>query len=154
MGNHIFLTSAEFAVSRPAIYFIFSKVHRYLYIGQTYDKGGVLSRLRHHLCDEDNSSFLRRLEEDIGEPRDSLRDLYVACYFLKGKQFWSYETSYREGVEFCVQKLVYERQAGFSQCFKVISFVRTNKTSDFAFVQNEALQAVRVFQDVLERIPK
>ena len=152
MGSFSWVGSTLIAVQKASIYFIYSKKHHFIYVGQTFGKGGVLGRLTHHLCAGEHSSFIRRLNKGLEGIFPEIDDLCVVYYALgDDDRFNNLESSYREGVEYLVQKELRKRLIGYRPWLKIISWVRYNPTANNVDIENHSLKAVSLFENYFNK---
>ena len=123
----------------PYIYILCSKSHHVLYVGQTNVRGGVLARLGAHL--DTNGTFRARLLQTLDVAVEEITDLQVWAFALpSAPRFSSKDETYREGVEFRIQKRLQTLRAEWIPFFRIVSNVTAPVTTEFPEVQALATQ--------------
>ena len=114
----------------------------------TLDRRGILGRWSDHLSrDANESSFRRRLEQRDEDVWARLSDLKILWSALESKpEFLSVETSYREGVEYLVQRRLRSEVFGANLPYRIVSQVRSNRTVSLALVQTSADHVLAYFK--------
>ena len=129
------------------IYIWVSKTHRVIYVGMTNGRIGTLGRASQHL---DNNGTLRtNFIDSLGYSIDLTDDFILLSFKLPvKKEFISLERSYREAVEFLVQKQLEILRGRFAPTFQVISRIRKSPRLGNAVVKKSARRIVEQFIDV------
>lgn len=110
------------------IYILCSKRNHVVYVGQTNARGGVLTRLGGHL--DHNGTFRKRLSESLLVDVEELDDLEVFAFALPPlPQYTSLDETYREGVEYGVQKRLQTLRAQWQPYFQIVSNVTAPDTT-------------------------
>jgi hypothetical protein len=136
---------AHFDSRRAYIYVWFSKMHRVAYVGQTNGARGSLGRAAAHVASA--GAFRLRFEEEIGLTLERADDLMLVSYPLPKKaKFTGTESSYREGVEYAVQRGLHDARRTLTPRFKLISNVRYSERASLKSVRSYADQIVNHFQ--------
>ena len=118
------------------IYILCSKKFHVLYVGQTNDRGGVLSRLGAHLADR--GTFRDRLMDREIEVED-IDDLQVFAFALpNAAEYLSASQTYREGVEYCVQTRLLSVGGKWAPYFRIVSTIRAPRTTDLQEIKDLA----------------
>ena len=132
---------AFIGANAPYIYVLCSKANNVLYIGQTNARGGVFTRLGGHL--DRGGTFRARLLEHLDLPVEELTDLQVWAFALPAApRFYSEDETYREGVEYRVQKRLQSVRAQWQPYFRIVSNITAPETTDFPEVKSLAAQIV------------
>ncbi len=105
------------------IYIWFSKSERFVYVGETNGKNGVVGRAYEHVNHKSGTLYNRVYEE--GYDMDEINDFVLLSYPLpREKTFTSDETTYRISVEYLVQKFLIGKRKNIQECpYKIISRV-------------------------------
>lgn len=112
------------------IYVLCSKEFNVLYVGQTNARGGVFTRLGGHL--DRGGTFRKHLIRVLDLEIEDVSDLQVWGFALPSvPRFFSEDETFREGVEFRVQKRLQSVRASWSPYFQVISHVTAPETTEF-----------------------
>lgn len=137
--------------NRAYIYIWFSRVHEIIYVGMTNQRVGTLGRAAQHL---DIKGTLRvRFEESLGYSIDKSIDLVLFTFPLPTqKEFITVEKSYREAVEYLVQKYLIELQGKLKYSYRVISWVRANERISNSQIISIANNIIREFATGLSNL--
>lgn len=131
------LSSCFMGVGRGYIYILYSKKQHALYVGQTNDRAGTIGRLNAHIST--NGTFRIRLLEKEGIDLNEVDDLHMFSYSLpKDPRFTGLDRSYREGVEYLVQKQLHEVRGRLKPFMRIVSNVDYNDTAQLALVLSTA----------------
>ena len=132
-------------VNSAYIYIWISKKYRLVYVGQTNALRGTLGRARNHIGKHGTLRF--RFESTVGEKLEVADDLILASYTLpRLREYLGLESSYREAIEYLVQKGLLVARTGVTPSYKLISKVRyTDRASD-VFVRDYAREIVNDFK--------
>lgn len=126
------------------IYVLYSKTHHSLYVGQTNDKCGVVGRLNSHV--NNKGTFRRRLLEREGINLDKVDDLQVFSYTLPlDARFVGIDRTFREGVEYLVQKSLHEVCGSINPFMRIVSHVEYNDSAQLTFVRYTAQEIFEAF---------
>jgi len=129
------------------IYIIYTKEFNLIYIGQTNERCGTIGRLSSHLSQ--SGTFRNHFERITGYPLEVVKDLKILSFNLGGtKQFTSTDTTYREGVEYLVQKFLHEFSAKLPTYYRVISFTRPNSTTSLKYIKKLAREIASNFENI------
>lgn len=129
---------------RGYIYILYSKTHHSLYVGQTNDQCGVVGRLNAHVGN--NGTFRMRLLEREGINLEEVDDLYLFSYCLpRDPRYTGIDRTYREGVEFLVQKLLYTVRGRLNPFMHIVSHVEYNDSAQLTFVSSTAQEIFEAF---------
>jgi len=121
------------------IYVIFSKASHVLYVGHTSQRGGPLCRLGQHLGDGENATFRQKLWTRDESSVEDIDDLELYAFPLPEEAaYLSIDRSYREGVEYLLQKRLESEGARWKPYFDVVSEVRAPSTTSLAEIQAQA----------------
>ncbi len=130
------LGSAFLGRNLAYIYILCSKKLHILYVGQTNDRGGVMSRLGSHLAEK--GTFRGHLLSREIEIED-IDDLQVFAFVLPdASEYLSASQTHREGVEYCVQTRLLSVGAKWAPYFRIVSTVRAPKTTELQEVNDLA----------------
>lgn len=129
----------------------FSKQYKVVYIGMTNNRVGTLGRASQHL--DTNGTFRKRFEEFHGCSINLSDDLTLFSFLLpKDKKFSTVEKSYREAVEYLVQKNLITKKAKLKYPFEIVSWVRESPRISNSIVQNVAIQIVQEFSNAINSL--
>ena len=140
-----FISSIFVGLNRAYIYIWVSKTHKIIYVGMTNSRTGTLGRAQQHLDVKGTlrANFLNK----IGYSIDSTIDLHLLSFRLPpSKSFSTTERSYREGVEYLVQKELLVLSGTLVPNYQVISWVRTSSRIGNGIVKKAARQIVDEFK--------
>lgn len=126
------------------VYIWVSKKHKVIYVGMTNGRVGTLGRAAQHL---DKRGTLRaNFLNTLGYSIDSTDDLKLLSFKLPSrKEFISVERSYREAVEFLVQKELLKVRGVLNPTYDVISWVRTSPRIRNGIVKRTAVDIATNF---------
>ena len=126
------------------IYIWVSKKAKVIYVGMTNSRLGTLGRAGQHL---DSKGTLRiNFERVVGHSIDYTSDFILLTYRLpQNKVFLTVEKSYREGVEFLVQKELLKRRGTFSPTFDIVSWVRVSPRINNGIIRSIADDIINSF---------
>ena len=139
------LVSSIFIGSNTSyIYIWVSKSHKVIYVGMTNGRIGTLGRASQHL---DKRGTLRtNFINNSGYSIDLTDDFKLLSFKLpQKKEYNSVERSYREAVEFLVQKQLQILRGTFSPTFDIISNVRPSPRMGNSLVKKSARRIVDQF---------
>lgn len=126
------------------IYILYSKTHHSLYVGQTNDQCGIVGRLHAHV--NYNGTFRMRLLERGGINLDDVDDLHVFSYCLpRDPRYIGIDRTYREGVEYLVQKLLHTVRGRINPFMHIVSHVEYNDSAQLTFVRSIAQEIFDAF---------
>lgn len=126
------------------IYVWVSKQHRVVYVGMTNSRTGVLGRAVGHVGE--NGTLRKRVVENKGFPLEWIADFNVLSFPLPSERiYYSLERSYREAVEYLVQKELIKMRGKLIPSYDVISWVRNNPRTSNSDVIREANKIVIAF---------
>lgn len=136
---------------RAYIYIWYSIGYKVIYVGMTNNRLGTLGRAFQHLCS--NGTLRTNFEQELGFCIDDTDDFRLFSFLLpQEKIFTSVERSYREAVEYLIQKQLIERQSITNIYYKIISWVRDSPRSSNSYVRSIATEIVETFIKRLEKI--
>jgi hypothetical protein len=143
-GTLSYLSSCFIGADRGYIYVLYSKNQHALYVGQTNDRAGTIGRLNAHISI--NGTFRIRLLEKEGVGLDEIDDLHMFSFSLpKDPRFTGLDRSYREGVEYLVQKHLHSVRGSLRPFMRIVSNVEYNDTAQLTLVQSTALEVFNEF---------
>lgn len=136
---------------RAYIYIWYSIGYKVIYVGMTNSRLGTLGRAFQHLCSD--GTLRMNFERELGFGIDDTDDFRLFSFLLpQEKIFTSVERSYREAVEYLIQKQLIERQSITNIYYKIISWVRDSPRSSNSYVRSIATEIVETFIERLEKI--
>ncbi|WP_169314489.1 GIY-YIG nuclease family protein [Halobacteroides halobius] len=131
------------------IYILVSKKWEAVYVGQTNDALGTLGRLSSHM--QPNGAFRKNFENKIGIGLEKANDVMLLSFVLPSKsEFINAGSSYREAVEYLVQKELQIIRGNLDPSFKVISNVRYIDLASKSIVKKCARKIVNKFKEKYE----
>jgi hypothetical protein len=137
--------------NKAYIYIWLSKLWQVLYIGQTNDASGTLSRAVSHV--QANGTFRQRFENKTGVRLEKAKDLVLISFLLpQENEYLSIESSYREAVEYLVQLEMHDIRGSLEPSYKIISNVRYNDRAAYSATQKIAKQIILDFQDTYNKL--
>ena len=108
-----------------SIYIWISPTYKFLYVGQTNNKLGIIARAYQHI--NIDGTLYQRVEERIGIELYKVEDLKLLNFPLPNEAKYNRnESIYRLAVEYLTQKFILEQRDSFDIKFKVISNVKSN----------------------------
>lgn len=118
-----FISSIFVGTSQAYIYIWISKIHKVIYVGMTNARVGTLGRSSSHL---NHKGTLRKNFEDLrGYSIDLTNDFKLLSFPLpQKKEYISVERSYREAIEYLVQKNLIVLRGTLISNMDIISWVR------------------------------
>jgi len=145
ISNKIFKNNSAY------IYIWFSKQYKVIYVGMTNNRVGTLGRAAQHL--DTKGTFRERFEEYHGCSINLSDDLILFSFLLPNKkEFLTVERSYREAVEYLVQKDLTTLKAQLKYPFEPVSWVRSNQRITNSVVKNIATEIVNEFSNALNKL--
>lgn len=124
---------------RAYVYIWLSKLAGAVYVGQTAGPTGSFGRGYAHF--RSSGQLRRRLDKKLGVEPEDFEDFLLTSYLLPIKEeFIGPETSYREAVEYLVQRTLQLERGQVRPSFRVISWVRDNDRTQDLGVQLLARQ--------------
>lgn len=133
------------------IYIWFSIQHKIVYVGMTNQRVGTIGRAAQHL--DKNGTLRKRFEELLGYSINLSDDLILYSFILpKDKKFTTVEKSYREAVEYLVQKKLLELKTTLKYSFEVISWVRSNERTSNSEIINISNTIIQRFCNTINAI--
>lgn len=113
--------SAHNGIGLAYIYIWVSKSTSVLYVGMTNNEAGPIGRANGHFIR--NGSFRKRFDQYRGYGIENISDLILISFPLpKELKYISVESSYRESVEYLVQKELQVMRGSLSPSFDVVSW--------------------------------
>lgn len=126
------------------VYVWLSKEHRIAYVGQTNNAAGTLGRAVQHVLP--GGTFRFRFEEEVGLGIERAEDLILLSYPLPlGAEFTGAESSYREGIEYVVQRGLRDARMNLKPRFRLISKVTYTERAALREVQTYATKIIDRF---------
>ena len=145
ISNKIFDSNSAY------IYIWFSKQYKVVYVGMTNNRVGTLGRASQHL--DTSGTFRKRFEKHHGCSINLSDDLTMFSFLLtQDKKFTTVERSYREAVEYLVQKDLITRKTQLKYPFEIVSWVRESPRISNSVVQNVATQIVQEFSNAINSL--
>lgn len=139
-----YISNQIFRNDRAYIYIWFSKKHKVIYVGMTNSRTGTLGRAAQHI--DRNGTFRFRFQQRLGYSINNADDLILFSFILPpNKVFITVESSYREAVEYLVQKKLILLKGMLQYTYDVISWVRTNERTSDTLVRGISEEVVREF---------
>ena len=146
-----FVSNIFLGVDQAYIYIWISKIHKAVYVGMTNDRVGTLGRASAHL--NPNGTLRKQFLNSKGYPIDTTDDFKLLTFALpRKKEYCTVERSYREGVEYLVQKELLLIRGTLSPTFDVISWVRNSPRTGNAEVIATAKSIVARFVSEYSRL--
>ncbi|WP_157887163.1 hypothetical protein [Hymenobacter sp. PAMC 26628] len=129
---------------RAYIYIWLSKLAGAVYVGQTAGPNGTLGRGYAHF--RSRGQLRRQMDKKLGVEPEDFNDFLITSYLLPVKEeFIGPESSYREAVEYLVQRTLQLRRGQVRPGFRIISWVRDNDRTRDLSVQLLAQQITEDF---------
>lgn len=129
---------------RAYLYIWLSKSAGAVYVGQTASPTGSLGRSYAHF--RSRGQLRRQLDKTLGVEPEDFDDFQLTSYLLPRKEeFIGPESSYREAVEYLVQRTLQLQRGQVQPGFRVISWVRVNDRTQDLGVQLLARQIAEDF---------
>jgi hypothetical protein len=130
--------------SKAYIYLWVSKTHKVVYVGMTNGYTGTLGRAGAHV--DKNGTLRKRFEEYRGYQINAVSDFRLFSFLLPNNyQYISVEKSYREAIEYLVQKELILIRGDMNPNFDVISWVRESPRTNNSEVISIAKAIVSEF---------
>jgi hypothetical protein len=140
-----FVSSIFVGFNRAYIYIWVSKTHKVIYVGMTNSRNGTLGRASQHL--DARGTLRTNFLNNVGYNIDHTNDLKLLSFRLPAtKNFTSVERSYREAVEYLVQKELLLLRGAVAPTFDVISWVRASSRLGNGVVRKAANEIVKEFK--------
>lgn len=138
------ISSIFVGINSAYIYIWVSKAHKVIYVGMTNNRVGTLGRASQHL---DKRGTLRtNFINNLGYSIDTTDDFKLLTFKLPlKKQFTSVERSYREAVEYLVQKELGLKRGSLTPTYDIISWVRSSPRTSNGIVKKAAKGVVDEF---------
>ena len=138
------VSSIFVGAGRSYIYIWVSKNYGTLYVGMTNDQVGTLGRAHAHLGNK--GTLRKRFNEKHGLNIDITDDLKLLTFVLPNdRKFITVEKSYREAVEYLVQKELLTLCGFLSPPMDVVSWVRASPRTGNSQVIKLAQEIVQKF---------
>ncbi|HAA13153.1 MAG TPA: hypothetical protein DCE41_16270 [Cytophagales bacterium] len=123
------------------IYVWVSLEYKFMYVGMTNSRVGTLGRANQHL--DMRGTLRERFLMEFGLDIDTVSDLRLYSFPLpKSYLFFSVESTYREAVEYLVQKQLLEMISQLSVKYSIISRVRSNERTRNSRIRNLANEII------------
>lgn len=130
--------------NKAYIYIWVSKVERIVYIGMTNSFNGTIGRAGNHF--KQNGTLRMRFLERKGYYINTTEDFILLSFLLPQTTFFtSSEKSYREAVEYLVQKELQLIRTSFNPPFEIISWVRANQRTSNILIKQLASTIIQKF---------
>lgn len=130
------------------IYIWFSKKYRFVYIGETNNRHGVVGRANDHVST--GGTLYSRVAEQ-GYDLDEIDDFILLSFPLpREKKFSTSETAYRISVEYLVQQKIILINKNSSCPYQVISYVTPGPNTGMKRLKKIADDIVKDFFEVYE----
>jgi hypothetical protein len=137
--------------SKAYIYIWLSFKAKVVYVGMTNSSRGTLGRAAAHV--QNNGTFRKRFIEEVGKSPENYDDFKLFSFELpKQTYFISVERSYREAVEYLVQKELQIVRGSFNFPYTVISWVRNSPRTGNSTVIKSANEIAQKFVYVYSQI--
>jgi hypothetical protein len=131
--------------NKAYIYIWLSKKHKAVYVGMTNSSSGTLGRAGSHISKR--GTLRKRFLQKKGYSPNQVDDFILLTFILPQKQeFISTERSYREAVEYLVQKELLIIRGNLTPSFDVISWVRMSPRTGNSQVKKMANQIIDEFK--------
>ena len=119
------------------VYVLYSKEQHVLYVGQTHQRGGPLQRLGQHLGNF--GTFRYRIYDHDGIELEDITDLALIALPLPDDPAYRSESpTYREGVEYLLQKRIESDGVTWKPYFYLVSEVEAVTTTTLREIQEIA----------------
>ncbi|MEQ8683292.1 MAG: GIY-YIG nuclease family protein [Cyclobacteriaceae bacterium] len=126
------------------IYIWISKKHKVVYVGMTNGFTGTIGRASGHF--NRRGQFRKRFTQYRGYEINDVEDMVLLSFPLPKKQeFISVERSYREAVEYLVQKGLIQIRGTLNPNFDIISWVRDSPRVGNSEVRRLAREIIDTF---------
>lgn len=143
-----FISNKIFKSNSAYVYIWFSKNHKIVYVGMTNNRTGTLGRAAQHL--DLNGTLRQRFQEMQGYSINQSEDLILFSFLLPDhKEFITVEKSYREAVEYLVQKELIALKGKLKYPFEIVSWVRSSPRISNKMVKDISADIVSKFTDIL-----
>ena len=130
--------------SKAYIYIWFSNKAKIIYVGMTNGSTGTLGRAASHV--KTDGTLRKRFSENVGLNLEEYDDFILYSFKLPDySYFTTIERSYREAVEYLVQKELQLNRVKFSTPYNVISWVRDSPRTSNSVVKKIANNIVTEF---------
>ncbi len=127
------------------IYIWLSKKHKIVYVGMTNSYTGTIGRASGHF--NRKGTLRKRFSEARGYEVNNVDDILLLSFPLpKTREFISVEKSYREAVEYLVQKELILLRGKLNPTFDVISWVRLSPRTGNSRIKRLAAEIVNSFE--------
>jgi hypothetical protein len=127
------------------IYIWLSKKHKIVYVGMTNSYTGTIGRAGAHF--NRKGTLRKRFVETRGYEVNDVDDILLLSFPLpKTREFTSVEKSYREAVEYLVQKELILLRGKLNPTFDVISWVRLSPRTGNSRIKKLAASIVNSFE--------
>lgn len=126
-----YISSIFDGLGKAYIYLWVSKINKVIYVGMTNSRSGTLGRAGAHV--QTKGTLRKRFLENNGLNIEKVKDFKLLTFRLPEKsEYTSVERSYREAVEYLVQKKLISIRGTLAPTFDVISWVRDSpRTNNF-----------------------
>lgn len=116
------------------LYVWFSVQERFFYVGQSNNRLGSFARAGQHVSSR--GTLRARVEGEFGIALEDVSDLTLLSFRLPSlPDLTSVESSYREAIEFLVQKGINERRLELGRGFQVVSIIRYTDAAGFTLLK-------------------
>lgn len=125
------------------IYIWVSKLYATIYIGMTNNSSGPIGRAHGHFTSR--GTFRKRFLQQRGIGIEKIQDMILLSFPLpKNRVYTSEESSYRESVEYLVQKELQLRRGKYAPSYDIVSwhdrFPRRTSNSEVIKVASDIVQ--------------
>lgn len=147
----LFVSNRIFNPSSAYIYIWFSFKDQIIYVGMTNQHVGTLGRAAQHL--DKRGTLRKRFLEKKGYSVNLSEDLILFSFILPSdKKYTTVERSYREAIEYLVQKRLIELRGILPISYHVISWVKTNERVSNTEVIHIADSIINKFISALNKL--
>lgn len=145
------ISNQIFRNDRAYIYIWFSKIHKIIYVGMTNNRIGTLGRAAQHL--DKKGTFRTRFEQNLGYSINRADDLILFSFILPPqREFTTVESSYREAIEYLVQKKLTVLKGKLKYTYDIVSWVRSNDRISNRLVRQTSEDIVNGFALVINHM--
>jgi hypothetical protein len=140
---------SHFSSEHAYIYIWVSKNNKFVYVGQTASSTGTLGRAAQHVAAD--GVLRRKVNEETGLALEEVRDLKCWSYKLpEHTEFTSTGSSYREAVEYLVQRGILDVRSEIEPSVSPISDVRYSNRANIDLVESCAQEILDEFMSSYE----
>jgi hypothetical protein len=147
-----YVSKAFVGIEQAYIYLWYSRAFKIIYVGMTNNRVGTIGRASQHL-NPNGGTLRKRFYQAFGQSIEEVDDLILLSFPLPRKrEYFSEESSYREAVEYLVQRELLLRVDSFQPSYKVISWVRGSPRTTNSEVIGLASSIVEEFANSFEHL--